>query len=201
MSSYFTISKNSIFEETEKRSKFISYSFNIKSIEEAKEKLNYIKSKHHSAKHHVYAYSIGQDPLVKFSDDGEPGGTAGFPILSAIQSENLTDVIVIIVRYFGGILLGKPGLRQMYSSGAKNVLAISDKHELVLYSEIIIDSNYKQYNTIIKKINDFNGKIKKTSFEDNIKIDAYIPKSNFQDAFKDISQTLGGDNFITQVSD
>lgn len=188
MTDFFTIEKPSVFEETEKRSRFISYSFEVSSAEDVKLKLEMIKTKHWDAKHCVYAYSLAEASTEKFSDDGEPGGTAGMPVLNAIRSENLTNTLVIVVRYFGGILLGTPGLRKMYGSGATNVLKISNKVLVTLCAEIEIQIDYRGYNNAVKKISDFGGKVLKVEFGENVQILAAVPKNNFEDFCAKISR-------------
>ncbi len=184
MNDFFTISEESVFEETEKRSKFISYSFRVSGAEDVKAKLDTVKSKHWDAKHHVYAYVLNENSAVKFSDDGEPGGTAGLPVLNAIQSENLANTLVVVVRYFGGILLGTSGLRSMYYSGAKNVLKISGKTHFTLCKKAGLEVSYSKYGAVLKIIESFGSKVLKTDFEDNIKISVAIPEINFK-SFED----------------
>ncbi len=189
MNDFFTISEESVFEETEKRSKFISYSFKVNTHEDIKEKLNSIKSKHWDAKHHVYAYVLHENSCVKFSDDGEPGGTAGLPVLNAVQSENLKNTLVVVVRYFGGILLGTSGLRAMYHSGAKNVLELSGKSHFTLCEKVGLEVSYSKYGAALNIIECFGSKALKTDFEDNVKILVAIPKVNFESFEEKILQT------------
>lgn len=179
MNDFFTIAQESVFEETEKRSKFISYSFKVSTYEDVKEKINSVKSKHWDAKHHVYAYVLNENSAVKFSDDGEPGGTAGLPVLNAIQSENLKNTLVIVVRYFGGILLGTAGLRSMYHSGAKNVLKLSGQSHLILCVKLCLEVSYSKYGAVLNMIERFGAKVLKTDFENNVRISVAIPKVNF----------------------
>lgn len=189
MTDFFTIEKPSVFEEAEKRSRFISYSFEVNSAEDVKLKLETIKAKHWDAKHCVYAYSLREASAEKFSDDGEPGGTAGMPVLNAIRSENLTNTLVVVVRHFGGILLGVPGLRKMYGSGAANVLRISNKAIVTLCVEMEIQTDYHGYNNAVKKISDFGGEVLKVEFGEIVHILAVVPKNNF----KDFDAKISGD--------
>ena len=172
----FNIIKNDVvYEETEKRSKFISYSFKVSSSSEAKEKLGKVKALHHSAKHHVYAYSIFPSE-EKCSDDGEPSGTGGIPILNAIKSLNLKNVMVVVVRYFGGILLGTGGLRRMYSSGACGVLEKSGIIKMQLCSDILVNCSYKQIGQISNVVSEFKGKILDIDYLGSVSIKFYIKK-------------------------
>ena len=102
----------------EKKSEFIGYLSPVSSNDEAVEFLNSVKSEHRKAKHHVYAYILRDSHITRYSDDGEPQGTAGVPVLDVLQKRNLTDICCVVVRYFGGILLGGGGLVRAYSHSA-----------------------------------------------------------------------------------
>src|SRR5260370_9227955 len=107
---YYTIEKTATAEFTERGSKFIAYACPVKSVDEFKETLNEIKKEHPKATHHCFAYRIGLDGNnFRVNDDVEPSGSAGRPILGQIDSKQLTNVLVVVVRYFGGTLLGVPG--------------------------------------------------------------------------------------------
>jgi uncharacterized YigZ family protein len=123
---YFqTIEKTSFAEYKDRGSKFIAYTFPVTSIEECKQYLQQLKKEHPKAVHHCFAYRLGWDGnLFRASDDGEPSGTAGKPILGQIDSKQLTNCLVIVVRYFGGTLLGVPGLIQAYKSAAAMALQL-----------------------------------------------------------------------------
>ena len=114
---YSTIERPSMAEFKDRGSKFIAYAFPVQSVEDFKQRLNEIKKEHPKATHHCFAYRIGTDGNnFRVSDDGEPSGSAGRPILGQIDSKQLTDTLVIVVRYFGGSLLGIPGLINAYKS-------------------------------------------------------------------------------------
>ena len=180
MREFFTISQESVFESTEKRSKFISYSFRVRTPKEVKERMNSIKSEHWNAKHHVYAYVLNEGDAVKFSDDGEPGGTGGMPILGAIQSANLKDTLVIVVRYFGGILLGTSGLRAAYKFGAENVLELSGRTFFKLCKKLKLEVGYNKYSSVMSCISDCGGKILESKFEDAVKLEVAVPEERFK---------------------
>lgn len=107
------------YEEVIKKSRFISYFYEVSSVDEVNNILELLKQEHKKARHLPYAYKI--DNNIKKSDDKEPGGTAGLPIYTVIERNNLNNVLIVIVRYFGGIKLGAGGLLRAYSSGANNV--------------------------------------------------------------------------------
>ncbi|WP_343690367.1 YigZ family protein [Chitinophaga sp.] len=125
MDVYFTIEKSATAEFKDRGSKFLAYAWPVKSVEQVKECLQDVKKEHPKATHHCFAYRLGTDGLqFRASDDGEPSGTAGKPILGQIDSKGLTDTLVVVVRYFGGTLLGAPGLINAYKMSASMVLQV-----------------------------------------------------------------------------
>ena len=126
----YTIKENTSAQIVEKKSKFIAHVFYIKSEEEAEKIIKEINKKYHDARHNCYAYSITneKETIERMSDDGEPSGTAGAPILNIIKKRNISNVLVIVTRYFGGILLGTGGLVKAYSQVAMDAL---DKTKIV----------------------------------------------------------------------
>lgn len=122
---YQTIEKSSLAEYKDRGSKFIAYAYPAQTVEDCKQYLQQLKKEHPKAVHHCFAYRLGWDGnLFRVSDDGEPSGTAGRPILGQIDSKQLTNITVIVVRYFGGTLLGVPGLIQAYKSATAMVLQL-----------------------------------------------------------------------------
>lgn len=120
MKEYFTILEPGMDEIIEKKSRFIGYVCHAESEDEALEFVNSIKKKHYDARHNCYAYVIGEEqPILRFSDDGEPGGTAGKPILEVITGKQLCNVCIVVTRYFGGTLLGTGGLVRAYTDASK----------------------------------------------------------------------------------
>ncbi|WP_029453400.1 YigZ family protein [Clostridium algidicarnis] len=116
---YITVKQEAIDEFKEKKSLFIGYIKRIEEEEEAKDFIEHIKSKHKDATHNVYAYIVGKNlEIQRYSDDGEPQGTAGVPILEVIKKTGITDCVIVVTRYFGGILLGAGGLIRAYTKGA-----------------------------------------------------------------------------------
>lgn len=140
-----TVESNEEADITEKKSKFIANIFYITSEKEAEEKIRQIKRKHNTARHHCYAYRIIRENEIinKSSDDGEPSGTAGMPMLNILEKNNFINILVIVTRYFGGILLGTGGLVKAYSEATQKVI---EKSKIVIEEEGIeleIELNYK----------------------------------------------------------
>ena len=147
---YSTIEKPALAEFKDRGSKFIAYAFPISSVEAFKEKLNAIKKDHPKATHHCFAYRLGLDKNnFRLSDAGEPSGTAGKPILSQIDSRNLTNTLVIVVRYFGGTLLGVPGLINAYKSAAALALQLTPVIVKPVTDRYNLQFDYTQMNEVM----------------------------------------------------
>lgn len=190
MEQYKTVKKQAEDEFIEKRSKFIGYCKPVTTEEEAIEFINEIKSMHWNATHNVYAYCLRENQIKRYSDDGEPQGTAGMPALDVILKNNVTDVVVVITRYFGGILLGGGGLVRAYSHSAKIAL---DAAEIITKEPCCICSlecNYNQYGKVSSLIPQMEGIIDESVFEENVMITFHISEDKvnaFNKELADIS--------------
>lgn len=154
--SYKTIEKSSVAEYKDRGSKFIAYAFPIRNINEFKEKLAAIKKEHPKATHHCFAYRTGTDGNnFRVGDDGEPSGTAGRPILGQIDSKQLTNTLIIVVRYFGGTLLGVPGLVNAYKSAASLALQVIPAVQKPILVNYQLQFDYTQMNDVMKIIKQF----------------------------------------------
>jgi len=157
---YYTIDRNAIAEFKDKGSKFIAYARPVKNADEFKEGLNEIKKEHPKATHHCFAYRIGLDGNnYRSSDDGEPSGTAGKPILGQIDSRELVNVLVVVVRYFGGTLLGVPGLINAYRSAAALALQMMPVVQRPVEKEYIIRFDYTQMNEVMTLVKQYNCRV------------------------------------------
>jgi uncharacterized YigZ family protein len=152
---YFTINKPSEGIFRDRGSKFLGFAYPVKSEEEVKQHLQHLKKEHFSARHHCYAFRIGPDKqFFRANDDGEPSGTAGRPILGQIQSKDLTNVLVVVVRYFGGTLLGVGGLINAYKLAAADAIAQGQIVELTVNEFYLIRFGYDHMNDVMKIIKD-----------------------------------------------
>ncbi len=157
MNSYLTIDKNSLAEFKDRGSRFIAYAYPILSVEEFKLHLSALKKEHPKAVHHCFAYRLGADGnTFRVSDDGEPSGTAGRPILGQIDSRSLTNLSVIVVRYFGGTLLGVPGLIKAYKSSTALALQLAPVVEKAIEIPFLISCSYPQLNEVMTVLKQFN---------------------------------------------
>ncbi len=174
MNKYKTLHGFGVDEIIIDKSLFIGYAKPIKSEEEAIEFVNEIKKKHKDATHNVWAYTVGATMNIqRYSDDGEPQGTAGIPTLEVIKKENLRDVVVVVTRYFGGIKLGAGGLVRAYTKGAKVGLESARVIDKVPYKQVGIKIDYNQLGKIQNEIMSMGYFIKDTIYEDNVEIIVY----------------------------
>ncbi len=168
--------KNEIVVE---KSRFITYLFPVFSKDEFLLELNKIKKEHIKAKHYCYAYKINND--IKYSDDGEPQGSAGKPILSIIENKNLNNCTIIIVRYFGGVLLGSGRLLRTYSLCASSIVAKAKFYEIVKENEVSVEVDLDYYDVFKNYLLKNHFVIKTTLFNDKISIVFYAPLSFKED--------------------
>ena len=150
-----TIAKPSEGLFKDKGSRFISYAFPVNSEIEIREIVQSIKKEHHSARHHCYAWRIGAEKLLfRVNDDGEPSSTAGKPILGQIQSFDLTNIVIVVVRYFGGTLLGVSGLINAYRNAALDAINQAEITENIVGKWLLIEFDYKVMNEVMKIFKD-----------------------------------------------
>lgn len=148
---YYTIDKNGRAEFRDRGSRFIAYAFPVGSTEAFKSHLETVKKEHPKATHHCFAYRIGTDgSAFRVSDDGEPSGTAGKPILGQIDSKELTNTLIIVVRYFGGTLLGVPGLINAYKSTAAMALQVTPVVQRPVEIPYRVQFDYTQMNEVMQ---------------------------------------------------
>ena len=147
---YITVKKRAEDSFEEKKSEFIGYVKRVTTEEEAKEFVAEIKSMHKQARHNCYAYIVGENMgIQRYSDDGEPQGTAGIPILEVIKKQGITDCAIVVTRYFGGILLGAGGLTRAYIKGASIAIDAAGVVEKVHGARVSIEIEYDLYGKIM----------------------------------------------------
>jgi len=140
----------------EKGSKFLAFAYPVGTETMIKHQITYLKKQYHGARHHCFAWRLGSEKeRYRVNDDGEPSGSAGNPIFGEIQSRDLTNVLVVVVRYFGGILLGVGGLINAYRSAASGALNRSPVIELKVYSRLNLEFGYIQMNSVMKIVKEF----------------------------------------------
>ena len=173
---YRTVRGAASAEFVEKRSRFIGYISPASTQEEAAQFINSIRSKHWDATHNVPAYILREGNICRFSDDGEPQGTAGMPALNVLQKEGLTNCALVVTRYFGGILLGGGGLVRAYSHAAKLAVDAGGIVTRALCSLVRVRCDYNFYGRLASLIPEQGGIIENTAFEDAVTVDFRIPQ-------------------------
>lgn len=175
INSYFCVKKETENEIIIERSRFISYVKQCKTEEDARAFLEEKRKAHPFATHNCYAYIVERGGVARFSDDGEPQGTAGQPILEVIKNKKLCDTAVVVTRYFGGIKLGAGGLVRAYSQGAKEVIDKAGTVENVLSTVYLVELNYDLYSVFLKISERIKCSVISTDFEDVVKIKVAVP--------------------------
>lgn len=187
---YKTISKSSeeaLFKD--KNSKFFGYAFPVTNEDEIKAHLEALKKQHHSARHWCYAYQIGTERIsYRANDDGEPSNSAGQPIYGQIQSFELTNVLVVVVRYFGGVKLGVGGLINAYRTGAQMALENSNIIEKTINIDYLIRFDYKNMNKVMRIIKEKQLKIVNQTLELDCQIQISVRKKDSETIFEIFNQ-------------
>lgn len=171
---YKTVQFESKGEFVEKRSRFIGYCKPITTEQEAVDFINSKRAEHWNATHNVYAYSLREGNIKRYSDDGEPSGTAGMPVLDVILKNDIYDVCIVVTRYFGGVLLGTGGLVRAYSQGAKTALGAGGVVLMQSCTVCSVQCSYNQYGKISSLIMELGGTIDDTIYEADVTIKFHI---------------------------
>lgn len=162
-------------EFTEKKSRFIGRVWPVETEEEALEMIQQMKKQHYDATHNCWAYIL-KDGAVRFSDDGEPGGTAGMPMLQVLQREGLFNVVCVVTRYFGGILLGAGGLVRAYTKGAKIAVDAAGKSMKRVWKVLYVPCPYPFYERVKLEVAAFGGILRKTDFGAEVELEILLPR-------------------------
>ena len=198
---YFTISANAKASFIEKRSEFIGYIAPVKTNDEAVAFINSIKAEHRKAKHNVYAYILREDNISRYSDDGEPQGTAGVPVLDVLQKRGLTDVCVVVTRYFGGILLGGGGLVRAYSHAAS--LACDEAHimNMCLCHRLKITADYGMYGKISYLLPNFDTITVSSDFGSDVTLEILVLSEKLEALKNELTEATNGSVGITDCGE
>lgn len=162
-------------EFVEKRSRFIGHIWPVETEEEAQTYIKAMKSQYYDARHNCWCYLIG-DNIVRYSDDGEPQGTAGQPMLKVFQRENVTNVCCVVTRYFGGILLGAGGLTRAYSKSAKDALSAAGAATMGLWRQVRLHCGYSLLERVKLEISALGGLIDETEYGADVIVTASMPE-------------------------
>ncbi len=171
------------------KSKFLGYLFPIKTEEEASDILQQIRKKHYNANHNCYAYVLGEKrEIAKCSDDGEPTRTAGLPMIEVLNSHNITNVLAVVTRYFGGIKLGTGGLIRAYGSTVAKTLELATLTEIKKVIKISIVLPYNLFETVKYYIDKNNFEIDNTIYNENVEVDFIIDDSELDKVLRELTE-------------
>lgn len=191
MEEYLVPSQDAITEFTERRSRFIGHIWVTDTEEEALERIKAMREKHWDATHNVYAYII-KDGATRYSDDGEPQGTAGMPVLEVLRREGLHNVCCVVTRYFGGILLGAGGLVRAYAKSAKDTIDAAGISVKRVWNRIEIACPYNLYERLARETAAQEGIVDDTQFGADVLLTVLLPQAKTQTFLTRIADLSGG---------
>ena len=191
MDEYLVPSEYGEDEFIEKKSRFIGRIWLVETEEEALARIQEMKKKHYDATHNCWAYII-RDGAVRFSDDGEPGGTAGMPMLQVLQREGLFNAVCVVTRYFGGILLGAGGLVRAYTKGAKIAVDAAGKSMKRVWTVLYVPCPYSFYERVRLEAEGFGGIVRKADFGAEVELELLFPEAKTQEFLDRLTDMTAG---------
>lgn len=192
MTEYYIPTGRSQAELVEKRSRFIGQVWRVSSEEEARARIEETKKKHYDARHNCWCYRVREGGVERYSDDGEPQGTAGQPMLNVFQRENVTDVVCVVTRYFGGILLGAGGLVRAYTQSAKNALDAAGISVVRRWVEALLSCPYSWHDRVRQEVERLGGTIAGTDYGADVCFTALLPEQSAQEILASIYDLSAG---------
>jgi uncharacterized YigZ family protein len=189
---YNTIEQEAVAEFKDRGSRFIGYVYPVQTPDDFKARLQQLKAEHPKAVHHCFAYRLGNDGnIFRVSDDGEPSGSAGRPILGQIDSKKLTNVLIVVVRYFGGTLLGVPGLINAYKTTASLALQVLPMVRKEVLQQFRLQFDYTRMNDVMRLVRQMRGQIIKNESSLFSTIEAAIPLAEAEGFIKTLEHYPG----------
>ena len=192
MESYVTILKYGKFEYEDRKSVFIGEASPVSTEEEALAFIDSVKKHYPDAKHHVYAYVLRENSIMRFTDDREPQGTAGMPVLDIIRKNGCTDTVIVVTRYFGGTLLGTGGLVRAYTQAALGALENASIITYDIYTELRIGATYSDYQKLQPIFSEYGFRISDTRFTSDVVLSGTVAKTNADGMVDKIIQATSG---------
>ena len=192
MESYTTVEYPSIFEYEDRKSVFIGECVPVSTEGEALAFISYIKKKYSDAKHHVYAYVLRDNSIMRFSDDREPQGTAGMPVLDVIRKNGCTDTVIVVTRYFGGILLGAGGLVRAYTKGAKIAVDAAGKSMKRVWTVLYVPCPYNFYERVKLLAGECEGIIRQTDFGAEVEMEILVAAGDVESFVAKLTDMTAG---------
>lgn len=200
MSDYKTLKKEASDDFIEKKSRFIGYAIPCANEDEAVSFIEKIRKKHYNATHNVYAYVLRENNIARYSDDGEPSGTAGVPVLEVLQKEGITDACIVVTRYFGGTLLGAGGLVRAYTKGAKCGIDASGIIHRRLCSTYKVNIDYTMLGKVQSDLAVMDCIVSDIEYTNEVSITLYIPQGN-ENILDRITDITNGRAVINKTSE
>ncbi len=188
MEGYITIKKPSAFTFEDRKSVFIGQAMPVSSEREALAFIESVKKQYPDARHHVYAYVLRENSIMRFTDDREPQGTAGMPVLDIIRKNFCTDTVIVVTRYFGGTLLGTGGLVHAYSAAALGALQAAEIIRYDIYTKLQINVSYSDYGKITAILSDLGFRTEETNYDTGVCVVGSIIKSNLNQLEKMLTE-------------
>ncbi|MCI8304425.1 MAG: YigZ family protein [Lawsonibacter sp.] len=176
MTEYYIPTGSSQTELVEKRSRFIGQVWRVSSEAEARARIEETRKKHYDARHNCWCFRIREEGTERYSDDGEPQGTAGQPMLNVFQREDVTDVVCVVTRYFGGILLGAGGLVRAYTQAAKDALDAAGISVVRRWAVMEVPCTYAQFEGMRREVLSFGGTVEDVEYGAGVCLSALIPE-------------------------
>ena len=199
--SYTTLARYAEFRYEDRRSEFIAEASPCQSEEEATAFIARVKARFPDARHHVYAYLLRENAKNRYSDDHEPQGTAGMPVLDVIRKNGCTDTVIVVTRYFGGVLLGTGGLVRAYTAAAVGALREAGVVTYRVHRHLSLELSYADYNKIQQEITSHGARVLETEYAEGVVLCVSIPKEESESYEKHISEVSYGRAVITVLGE
>ena len=200
MTEYLVPTKPSETEFTEKRSTFIGHVWPVETEEEARARIDEMKRKYHDARHNCWCYLVKDGP-VRYSDDGEPQGTAGQPMLGVFQKENVTDMVCVVTRYFGGILLGAGGLVRAYTQSAKDALDAAGVSVVRPWAELAVPCPYALFERVKLEAESCGGVLGEAEYAEQVTVRVLLPDEKVQAFTERMTELTAGGAQVNRLGE
>ena len=201
MEAYTTIKSPADFEYEDRKSVFIGEACPVSTESEAISFIESAKKRYPDARHHVYAYVLRENSAMRFSDDHEPQGTAGMPVLDVIRKNGCTDVVIVVTRYFGGTLLGTGGLVKAYTEAALGALKAGEIIRYDIYTSLLISVSYSDYGKITSPLAECGFRVESTEYREGVDILGSILKCSEEQLIKKLTDATAGRANITKIEE
>ncbi len=201
LESYITIKDSASFEYEDRKSVFIGEAAPVSTEKDAIAFIESAKKRYPDARHHVYAYVLRDNSIMRFSDDHEPQGTAGMPVLDVIRKNGCTDTVIVVTRYFGGTLLGTGGLVKAYTSAAAGALTAGQIIRYDVYAEVEFSVSYSDYGKVLAPLSEIGFRVLGTSYDAGVNLNGKILKSSLPELEKKLTDITSGKCSVKFISE